>query len=168
MTYHVHRNDVPEAGLGSKGGAMETRLVYGKDMSMMYAERPEDYHSKPHAHDSEQFNYIISGEIWIFIEDEAMLLTPGDFNRIPELAIHWSKVESGPCVMVEAHCPAYVADEELAGKGMQKAIGMFGPDEEGIPVDASTNIWAAESYAENETELIEAYRQLVGTGEESS
>lgn len=168
MTYHVHRDDVPEAGLGSKGGAMETRLVYGKDMSMMYAERPADYHSKPHAHDSEQFNFVIYGKIWIFIEDEAMLLEPGDFNRIPELAVHWSKVESGPCVMIEAHCPAYVADEELAGKDMEKAVGMFGPDEEGIPVDASTNIWAAESYAANEAELMEEYERADSTEDDGS
>jgi quercetin dioxygenase-like cupin family protein len=156
MVYHINKDDVPEAGLGSKGGELKTRMVYGEDTSMMYAERPEDYHSKPHAHDSEQFNYVIEGKIWIFIEDEAMLLEPGDFNRIPELDIHWSKVEEGPCIMVESHTPPYIGDPDLAGEEFEKVVGLF-EDEDEHPDSISVNIWGSESYAENEEEMMEEH-----------
>lgn len=161
MALHVNRDGVPDAGLTGeelKGGELVTRMVYGNTMSMMYAERPDDYHSTPHVHDSEQLNYVLKGKIWIFVEDEAMLLEPGDFSRVPKMAVHWSKVEEGPCVMVESHAPPYVGDESLAGENREKVVGLFADDETPEPTTESDNVWAAESYAEREAELIAEYR----------
>jgi quercetin dioxygenase-like cupin family protein len=162
MPYRINRNDIPEAGLGSKGGDMTTKLVYGADTSMMYAERPADYHSTPHVHDSEQLNYVLDGEIWIFLENEAVLLGPGDFNRVPELEVHWSKVETGLCTMIESHTPPYVGDPELAGENRELAVGLFSEDEPDEPTAESRNVWAASSYAEHEKELMAAYRERRG------
>lgn len=158
----INKNDVPEAGLSGdklKGGELVTKMVFGNTMSMMYAERPEDYHSTPHVHDSEQFNYVLKGKIWIFVEDEAMLMEPGDFSRVPEMAVHWSNVEEGPCVMVESHSPPYIGDPDLAGEDYDKVVGLFTDEEEPVPIDESVNIWAAESYADNEEELMDEYRE---------
>lgn len=162
MGLDVNRDEIPDAGLSGdrlKGGELVTRMVYGKTMSMMYAERPDDYHSTPHVHDSEQLNYVLEGEIWIFVEDEAMLMAPGDFSRVPRMAVHWSKVEDGPCVMVESHAPPYIGDADLAGAGKEKVVGLFADDEEPGAEAESDNVWAAESYADREGELIREYRE---------
>ncbi|WP_411968898.1 cupin domain-containing protein [Haloferax sp. YSSS75] len=165
MGLKINRDDVPEAGLSGdhlKGGELVTRMVYGKSMSMVYAERPADYHSTPHVHDAEQFNYVLEGKIWIFVEDEADLLEPGDFSRVPRMAVHWSKVEEGPCVMVESHSPPYIGDEGLAGANKEKVVGLFTDDETPEASAEASNVWAADSYAEHEDELIASYREEHG------
>jgi quercetin dioxygenase-like cupin family protein len=162
MGLKVNRDDVPEAGLSGdhlKGGELITKMVYGKTMSMMYAVRPADYHSTPHVHDAEQFNYVLDGKIWIYVDDEAELLEPGDFSRVPRMAVHWSKVEEGPCAMVESHSPPYVGDEGLAGADKEKVVGLFADDEAPEAESEAANVWAAESYADREEELMDAYRE---------
>jgi len=98
----INEDDVPEVNLDSDGitsGEVITRMVYGKTMSMVYIKRPTGYRSQPHAHDSEQLNFVLEGEMWLFIEGEgAELLKPGDFSRVPELEAHWGVVEEGPCL----------------------------------------------------------------------
>jgi mannose-6-phosphate isomerase-like protein (cupin superfamily) len=162
MGLNAHRDEVPDAGLSGdelKGGELVTRMVHGNEMSMLYAERPDDYHSTPHVHDSEQLNYVLEGSIWIFLEDEAMLLEPGEFSRIPEMAVHWSKVEDGPCLMVESHAPPYIGDDDLAGADNEKVVGLFADDEEPDVVAESANVWASDAYAEREAELMAEYRE---------
>lgn len=159
--FNINKDDVPSAGISDsdrlQGGEIETKMVFGNTMSMMYAERPEDYHSRPHVHDSEQFNYLIEGKLWIFIEDEAFLMEPGDLSRIPEMKVHWSKVEDGPCAMVESHSPPYIGDPDLAGENQSKVVGLFSDSEDPIPIDVSENIWAADFYADHEQEMMDEY-----------
>lgn len=162
MGLRVNKDDVPEAGLSGdhlKGGELVTRMVYGRSMSMMYARRPDDYHSTPHVHDSEQLNYVLEGKIWLFLEDRAVLMEPGDFSRVPRMAVHWSRVEEGPCVMVESHAPPYIGDEGLAGEDKERVVGLFTDDEEPSAADESDNVWAAESYADIEEDLVAAYEE---------
>lgn len=160
MGLRVNKDEVPEAGLSGanlEGGELVTRMVHGNTMSMLYAVRPDDYHSTPHVHDSEQLNYVLEGEIWLFLEDEATLMGPGDFSRVPRMAVHWSKVEDGPCVMVESHAPPYIGDEDLAGADNERVVGLFADGEDPDVEAGSDNVWAAESYADGEAELIEEY-----------
>lgn len=162
MGLKIHRDDIPEGGLDADGekvkaGGLTTKMVYGKTMSMVYAVRPQGHRGVPHAHDAEQFNYVQQGKIWIFVEDEAVLLEPGDFNRIPSMAVHWAIVEEGPCVMIESHAPPYIGDEELAGKNKKKVVGLFQDDEDPTPAGEAVNIWAQETYAENEEQMMEEY-----------
>lgn len=89
-----------------QGGRMETKFVYGAMCNMMVATRAGGYHSFPHTHDSEQVNYVIDGEVWVFLEDKGFLAEKGDFFRIPRNAVHWAWNRSDmPCTIAETHCP---------------------------------------------------------------
>src|SRR5262249_44266365 len=66
-----------------RGGAMSTKMVYGNDCNLMVAVRAPGYHSNPHKHDCEQLNYVLDGEVWVFVDNDAFLMKAGDFSRIP-------------------------------------------------------------------------------------
>ena len=109
MALHVKGNEVLEGEnvLKVRGGSMSTKMVYGNDCNLMVAVRAPGYHSNPHRHDCEQINYVIAGEVWVFLEDTAFLMTKGDFSRIPRNALHWAWNRGNEdCVLVEVHAPA--------------------------------------------------------------
>jgi quercetin dioxygenase-like cupin family protein len=95
------------------GGAMKVFQIYGTQCGMMVATRASGYHSSPHKHVAEQLNYVMDGEIWIFVEREGFLLKKGDFLRIPSMAVHWAWIRSPEsCTMVEAFSPAHWISRE--------------------------------------------------------
>jgi quercetin dioxygenase-like cupin family protein len=71
MPAPVKSADVPECKVVRTGGegAMVVRRGYGNEFTLMYATRAPGYHTTPHAHEAEQINYLLEGEIWIFVED---------------------------------------------------------------------------------------------------
>jgi mannose-6-phosphate isomerase-like protein (cupin superfamily) len=100
---------VPAKHLSS--GSIGARIAYGTDMSLLIAERQPGYHSKPHLHDAEQLNYVLAGELWVFVEDTGFHARQGDVFRIPRNAMHWSWVQGDvPCVLLETHAPALIGD----------------------------------------------------------
>ena len=84
MSLHVKAKDVPERKVvrtGAEGeGAMVVRRGYGNECSLMYATRAPGYHTTPHAHEAEQINYVLAGEIWFFVEERGFLCKAGDFT----------------------------------------------------------------------------------------
>lgn len=107
-----------------RGGAMSTKMVYGNECNLMVAVRAAGYHSNPHRHDAEQLNYLLDGEVWVFIEDDAFLMKAGDFSRIPKNALHWAWNRSDkPCTLIEAHAPA------CDPQGRENAVGLYAEDE---------------------------------------
>ncbi|MBI2229792.1 MAG: cupin domain-containing protein [Deltaproteobacteria bacterium] len=125
MSLHVKAKDVPERKVvrtGMEGeGAMVVRRGYGNECSLMHAVRAPGYHTTPHAHEAEQINYVLEGEIWFFVEERGFLCKAGDYHRIPAHKIHWAWNRShADAVVVEAHAPALVA-----GKLQQTSIGLF-------------------------------------------
>lgn len=111
------------------------RMVEGTDISIMLASRDAGYHTQPHRHDAEQFNYIVEGELWIFVEEYGYRCVKGDIMRVPRNKIHWAwNRGGGPCVMLEAHTPP------LTGEAMIKigAVAMLAPDE--VALDGVTNL----------------------------
>jgi mannose-6-phosphate isomerase-like protein (cupin superfamily) len=107
--------DIPETNLVPakylSGGAIGARIAYGCDSSLMVATRQPQYHSKPHRHDSEQLNYVLQGELYVFVDDDGFLAREGDVFRIPRNAVHWSWVQgSKPCVLLEMHAPPLIGD----------------------------------------------------------
>jgi len=93
------------------GGSIGAQIAYGRDVSLMIATRQPGYHSKPHLHDAEQLNYVLEGELHVFVENAGFLAKKGDVFRIPHNAVHWSWVRgNGPCVLLEAHAPPLVGD----------------------------------------------------------
>ena len=93
------------------GGAVTARIAYGKDASLIVATREPGYHSKPHLHDCEQLNYVLAGELYVFIDDTGFLAREGDVFRVPRNATHWSWAQGrAPCVLLEVHAPALIGD----------------------------------------------------------
>ena len=112
------------AAVNLHSGNMKTLFVYGNEANMMVATRSAGYHSKPHKHTPEQLNYVVEGELWIFIEDEVYHVKTGDFLRIPGNALHWAwNRGSIPCTMVQAHAPV------LAPEGRAGTMGLFADGE---------------------------------------
>ena len=56
----------------------------------MFAERAAGYHTSPHQHDCEQMNYIVSGEIYFFVDGRGYRCKAGDIMRIPRNKVHWA------------------------------------------------------------------------------
>lgn len=130
MSLHVKAENVPERKVvrtGEEGeGWMAVKRAYGNECSLMYAVRAPGYHTTPHAHEAEQINYVLEGEICFFIEDRAFQCKKGDFHRIPANKIHWAWNRSdADAIVVEAHAPALVG-----GKLLQGSIGLFDEGEE--------------------------------------
>jgi quercetin dioxygenase-like cupin family protein len=108
--------DIPETCLVPAkfltGGSVGAQIAYGREASIMIATRQPQYHSKPHAHDSEQLNYVLEGELYVFIDDDGFLVKKGDVFRVPRNAVHWSWVQgTTPCVLLEMHTPPLIGDE---------------------------------------------------------
>lgn len=126
MPLKIAYDDVPDGAnvLQVRGGAMVTKMVYGNDSNMMVAVRGPGYHSHPHVHDCEQINYMLSGEVWVFIENDGFLMKTGDFCRIPRNAVHWAWNRSDrDCTLIEVHAPAC---DPTVRKG---AIGLYADGE---------------------------------------
>ncbi len=125
MSLHVKDADVPKRQVVRTGvegeGAMVVRRGYGNECSLMHAIRASGYHTTQHAHEAEQINYVLEGEIWFFVEERGFLCKAEDFHRIPSQKIHWGWNRSDTdAIVVEAHSPALVA-----GKLQQTSIGLF-------------------------------------------
>ena len=127
MPLHAKAHEVKDGKnvLQVRGGAMSTKMVYGNECNLMVAVRAPGYHSNPHRHDAEQLNYLLEGEVWVFIEDDAFLMKAGDFSRIPKNALHWAWNRSDQaCTLVEAHAPA--CDPQTR----ENAVGLYAEGEE--------------------------------------
>lgn len=109
------------------GTSFETVVVTGRHVNLMVAHRPPGYHSRPHAHDAEQLNYVLEGEVWFFVGERGWHLRRGDFFRVPRGAVHWMWNRTDrPLVLVEAHSPS-MADDPLFA---DFAVRLFAEDEE--------------------------------------
>ena len=125
MPLHVKAKDVPERTRVQKGptgeGSMVVKKGYGNECSLMIAVRAPGYHTKPHAHESEQLNYVLEGEIWFFVEDQGFHCKKGDFQRIPANKTHWAWNRSdSSATVVEAHAPGLIG-----GRAAEGAVGLF-------------------------------------------
>jgi mannose-6-phosphate isomerase-like protein (cupin superfamily) len=130
--------DIPVATFDMQDTAFTTILVYGNSASLMLAERPPGYHSRPHVHDCEQLNLLHSGELHVYCDGEAFLLHPGDALRIPPNAVHWSWNKADvPCVLIEVHSPGIQQDPRTR----PFAVGLLGDGEGGEPPGRPVNVF---------------------------
>jgi quercetin dioxygenase-like cupin family protein len=129
MPLHVKSENVPERKRVQSGatgeGSMVVKKAYGNECNLMIAERAPGYHTKPHAHEAEQINYILEGEIWFFVEEQGYHCKKGDFQRIPANKPHWAWNHSDKkALVVEAHAPALIG-----GRSGEKAVALFAEGE---------------------------------------
>jgi quercetin dioxygenase-like cupin family protein len=140
--YRVNISDVPQMYVTPPSqdapSTIDVRMVYGTDTGMMIAHRQKGYHSRPHKHDSEQFNYVLDGEIWFFIGDQGFRCVKGDIVRVPREVVHWTWVRSDlGCTMIETHTPSLTGDSALAERAMPLATSGENID----PAKGVNNIW---------------------------
>ena len=119
VPYRVNLEDVPEMHVTPPSqeapSTISVKMVYGSDTGMMVARREKGYHSRPHRHDSEQWNYVLDGEIWFFIDKDGFRCVKGDIVRVPRNLVHWTWVRArAGCLMVESHTPQLTGDPDLA------------------------------------------------------
>lgn len=124
---------------------LSTKLVYGTETAFRYAGRAPGYHSKPHVHDCEQLNYVLEGELSIYMEGMEYRIGPGDFMNVPANAVHWAwnRGETN-CVMIESHTPVHAP---------RNAYGLFDDGEEVGQIAWSPTIWLSDKYAEGEEDF---------------
>jgi quercetin dioxygenase-like cupin family protein len=143
MSLFAASQDVPEVRVEMKlsGGQLSTKQAFGLESSMMIARRSPGYHSRPHAHNSEQLNYVAEGEIWIYIEDKAFHLRFGDFLRVPRLAVHWAWNKSErDCMLIESHTPG------LDILPRDKTVALLDHGEDESQIARARQIWASDDY----------------------
>lgn len=120
--------------LRTLSGAMSTKVVHGNECSIVVARRESGYHSRPHYHESEQLNYVIEGEMWVFVEEEGFPVKAGDFFRVPANAVHWAyNRSSGPVTTFQVHCPPLEPSRE-------SVYGLYAEGETPAPKGDSHNI----------------------------
>src|SRR5579864_5276066 len=124
MPLFVHGDEMKTDAVKIEHSIMSTKVVYGKESSLMLATRPGGYHSRPHIHDTEQMNYVVDGEIWVFVDDKFFLVKAGDYYRIPRNAVHWGWITADkPCTILEVFAPTYL------GGTHPNAVGLYDPEE---------------------------------------
>ena len=115
-------------------GTMSTKVVHGNESSIVIARREAGYHSRPHYHESEQLNYVMEGEMWVFVEEQGFVARAGDFFRIPANAVHWAYNRSDePVTAFQVHSPPLEPSREVAH-------GLYADDEAPAPRGDSANI----------------------------
>jgi quercetin dioxygenase-like cupin family protein len=148
MPLYVKAEEIKSDTIKTQYTQMSTRIVYGNESSLMLATRPGGYHSRPHKHDTEQMNYVIDGEIWVFVEDQFFLVKAGDFYRVPSNAVHWGWITSDqPCTILEVFAPTYVAGSH------ENVVPLFAEGEMPRPLKAIETVSVSDEYRKIEEKL---------------
>lgn len=131
--YYAKKDDLPirramPSAAVRQDMILATQRVYGMENSIMFAERGPGYHTRPHRHDCEQMNYVVSGEIWFFVDGEGYRCRKGDIMRIPRNKVHWAyNCGSENAVLIESHCPPLIGNHAEA---RSTAVPLLGADED--------------------------------------
>lgn len=138
MSLKARRGEVPRRRVSlDEGTSFETTFVTGRHVNLMIAHRPPGYHSRPHAHDAEQLNYVQEGEVWFFVGERGYHLRQGDFFRVPRGASHWMWNRTDrPLVLIEAHAPSLGDDPLFEGF----AVRLFAEDEDDSIEGSARNV----------------------------
>ncbi|HEY4069886.1 MAG TPA: cupin domain-containing protein [Burkholderiaceae bacterium] len=112
-----------------KAGSRTARVVYSPHASIMVTTRTPGYHSRASAHEGDELDYCVSGEMLIFVGDKGYQVCAGDFIRIRGGAMHWALVSGDtPCTMMHVHTPPFVGN---AGAADTAFAALFGGERKG-------------------------------------
>ena len=164
--YRISYDDIPEINVKPEDpenvASFVVRMVHGTETSLMFADRGPGYHTKPHYHDSEQINFVLSGEIWFFVDGYGYFCAKGDIMRIPRNKIHWAWNRSGEsCTLFESHSPPLIPGDNVK----DKVVPLLASDEDPATINAVTNI--RDPYDQAEVDAIEA-RAIAEAGQKAS
>lgn len=151
MALIARASELAETSVEVKGlsdGWMKMKEVFGRDLSLIVARRGPDYHSRPHAHPVEQLVYVVDGDITFFVSDGIYELGPGDFLRVPSMAVHWlwNRTDS-ESLLVEAYSPG------LEVVDTSRTADLLMANETPGQIRRETYIWASDDYLEVEKKL---------------
>lgn len=121
------------AGDVHKAGSRTAKVVYTPKASIMITTRSPGYHSRASAHEGDELDYVLSGEMWLFIGRTGFKVKAGDFVRIPGGEMHWAWVNGDkPCTMLHVHTPPFIGNPGAA----EMAVGIVTPEEakQGYPI----------------------------------
>jgi mannose-6-phosphate isomerase-like protein (cupin superfamily) len=141
--YRTNKADLPVRRARPSAAARDdvmlaVQLAYGNETSFMFAERGPDYHTRPHQHDAEQMNYIISGEIWFYVDGRGYRCGPGDVMRIPKNKVHWAWNRGNEnAVLIETHSPPLIGNNAEA---RALSVPLLGPSEDKEKVPYVVNV----------------------------
>lgn len=109
-----------------KAGSRTARVVYSANASIMITTRTPGYHSRASAHEGDELDYVMDGEMWLFIDKTGFKVKAGDFVRIPGGEMHWAWVIGDkPCTMLHVHTPPFIGNPGAA----DMAVGMVTDEE---------------------------------------
>jgi mannose-6-phosphate isomerase-like protein (cupin superfamily) len=147
--YRVNRanvkmtEQVAQAAVGRS--MLRSQKVYGVETSIMFVERGPGYHTSPHMHDCEQMNYIVSGEIFFFVDGRGYRCKAGDVMRIPRNKVHWAwNRGTEKAVVFESHSPPLTGT--IHGRG--DAVALHGPEDDDSKIQHMANIMVKMDQAE--------------------
>lgn len=134
----IHIRRAKPSSAANEGVILSSQRVYGMENSIMFADRGPGYHTRPHQHDCEQINYIVSGEIWFFVDGHGYRCGPGDIMRIPRNHVHWAYNRGTEhAVIIESHCPPLIGNDAEA---RTTAHPLLGPQENKEDVNYVVNV----------------------------
>jgi hypothetical protein len=82
-------------------------------------------------------NYIVSGEIYFFVDGRGYRCKAGDVMRIPRSKVHWAwNRGSETAIVFESHCPPLTGT--IHGRG--HAVALLGPDDDPETIQHKPNI----------------------------
>ena len=150
---------------GSEGTNRAIRVA-GESFSILYSERV-GLKARPHLHAAEQLSYVVSGEVWTFVDDRVFFSKAGDVIRVPGNVIHWALVEPGTtAVTFEVHTPVQ-GDPVVSAKG---GLTFLLPEHRvpqiaWIPGGFPTDALPAEELEDYEAGLLKAARESLALQE---
>lgn len=134
--YLLPAENVPEDHISGdvyKAGSRSAQVVYSPQASIMVTTRHPGYHSRASCHEGDELDYVVSGEMWLFVGESGFKVRAGDFVRIPGGAVHWAKVTGDePCTMIHVHTPPFVGNPGA----QDTAVGILSEEEvaNGFPI----------------------------------
>jgi mannose-6-phosphate isomerase-like protein (cupin superfamily) len=118
----IKAHEVPEDNITGdvyKAGSRTAKVVYSPVASIMLTTRTPGYHSRASAHEGDELDYCVSGEMLIFVGKKGFKVCAGDFIRIRGGAQHWALVEgTEPCTMIHVHTPPFVGNPKAADSAL--------------------------------------------------
>lgn len=81
-----HHQDVTPIPLG--GGTERRILAYGDDLMAVEVAFEAGSEGAPHTHPHTQLSYVLSGSFRYTVEDESVILNPGDSVVVPGNLVH--------------------------------------------------------------------------------
>ncbi len=81
-----HHSDIPVTRLG--GGTERRVLAYDDELMAVEVDFETGAKGAPHSHPHTQMSYVLSGSFRYSVEDESVILNPGDSIVVPGGLVH--------------------------------------------------------------------------------